>query len=117
MSYFDFDAVFNMDGQSYGVLPDVSQGDAPMQPTTATGNGYGYSVNSSWMDMLGGTLQSAVNYAILRDQQKIAQQTGYVGGNIPLQPTPQTQATLQNNRLLVYGALGIGLLLVLRGGK
>ena len=117
MSYFDFDAVFDMDGQSYGVLPDVSQGDAPMQPTTATGNGYGYAVNSSWMDMLGGTLQTALNYALLRDQQKIAQQTGYVGANVPLQPTPQVQASMANTRLLLLGALGIGLVFAMRGGK
>ena len=117
MSLLDFENMFDMDGASYGVLPDVSRGDAPMQPTTATGNGYGYAVNSSWMDMLGGTLQSAVNYAILRDQQKIAQQTGYVGGNIPLQPTPQAQASMANSRLLLFGVIGVGLVFALRGGK
>jgi len=117
MSYFDFDAVFNMDGQSYGVLPDVSRGDAPMQPTTATGNGYGYAVNTSWLDVLGGTLQAGVNYAILRDQQKIAQQTGYVGANVPLQPTPQVAASMQNNRMLLLGAVAIGLVFALRSGK
>ena len=117
MSLLDFESMFNMDGQSYGVLADVSNSDAPMQPTTATGNGYGYAVNSSWMDMLGGTLQSAVQYAMLRDQQKISQQTGYVGGNVQMQPTPQVAASMANNRMLLIGAVGIGLIFALRSGK
>jgi hypothetical protein len=114
---FDIDQIFDMDGRSYGVLPDVSRGDAPMQPTTATGNGYGYNV-SGLLDTLGGTLQSAVQYAILRDQQKIAQQTGYIGAQAgPVMPTPQAAASMANTKLLLLGALGIGLVFAMRGGK
>lgn len=114
----DFEQVFDMDGQSYGVYADVSRGDAPMQPTTATGLGYGYAPQPDWMSMLGGTLQTAVNYALLRDQQKIAQQTGYVGAQVgPLQPTPQQAASIGNSRILLLGLVGIGLVFAMRGGK
>lgn len=115
---FDIDQIYDMDGQSFGVLPDVSRSDAPMQPATATGNGYGYYVENDWLKMLGGTLQAGVNYAILRDQQKIAQQTGYVGAQVgPLQPTPQQAASIGNSRLLILGMIGIGVAFALRGGK
>lgn len=114
----DFESVFDMDGESYGVYADVSRGDAPMQPTTATGNGYGYAVQPDWMSMLGGTLQTAVNYALLRDQQKIAQQTGYVGAQVgPLQATPQQAASIGNSRILLLGLIGVGLVFAMRGGR
>lgn len=114
---FDLEQVYDMDGQSYGVLPDVSNSEPPMQPRTATGNGYGYSVDSSWLNALGGTVQAALNYALLRDQQKMAQQTGYVSVQTPLAPTPQVQASMQNSRILILGLIGIGALFALRGGK
>lgn len=114
----DLDQVYDMDGQSYGVYADVSRGDAPMQPTTATGLGYGYSVAPDFLSAFAGTLQAGVNYAILRDQQKIAQQTGYVGAQVgPLQPTPQQAASIGNSRILLLGLVGIGLVFAMRGGK
>ncbi|MFC4932954.1 hypothetical protein [Massilia sp. GCM10023247] len=106
-----------IDGESYGVNADVSRGDAPMQPTTATGNGYGYHVDNGWLNALGGTVQTALNYALLRDQQKMAQQTGYVSVQTPLTPTPQVQAQMQNSRLLVLGLIGVGIAFAMRGGK
>lgn len=114
---FDFSQVYDMDGESYGVLPDVSRSEPPMQPTTATGNGYGYHVENSWLNMLGGTVQTALNYALLRDQQKMAQQTGYVAAQTPLAPTPQAAAQMANSRLLVLGLIGVGIAFALRGSK
>lgn len=113
----DIDQAYDMDGYSYGVLPDVSRGEAPMQPTTATGNGYGYHVETNWLNVLGGTMQTALNYALLRDQQKMAQQTGYVSSQTPLAPTPQVQAQMQNSRLLVLGLIGVGIAFAMKGGK
>lgn len=114
---FDIDQL--MEGASYGVLPDVSRGDAPMQPTTATGNGYGYNVQSyDWLGAGLGTLNKALDYAIVRDQQKIAQQTGYLSGQAgPMQPTPQQAASIGNSRILLLGLIGVGLVFAMRGGK
>lgn len=114
---FDFEQAYDMDGQSYGVYPDVSRGDAPMQPTTATGNGYGYSTGDTWLNALGGSLQTALNYALIRDQQKMAQQTGYVTAQTPLVPTPQAAAAAANSRILLLGLIGVGVALAMRGGK
>ncbi|HBF50959.1 MAG TPA: hypothetical protein DDX04_12140 [Massilia sp.] len=88
-----------------------------MQPTTATGNGYGYNVDNTWLNALGGTLQTALNYALLRDQQKLAQQTGYVSSQTPVVATPQAAAQMQNSRLLMLGLIGIGIAFAMRGGK
>ena len=106
-----------MDGESYGVLADVSRSEAPMQPTTATGTGYGYTVDPGWLNMIGGTLQAGVNYAILRDQQKIAAQTGYVSAQTPLVATPQVAARQANSKLLILGLIGVGVVFAMKGGK
>jgi hypothetical protein len=114
---FDIEQVYDLDGQSFGVIPDVSRSEPAMQPTTATGTGYGYSVDNGWMNALGGTLQTALNYALLRDQQKMAQQTGYVSAGTPIVPTPQVAAQQANSRLLVLGLIGVGIAFAMRGGK
>ena len=114
---FDLDQVYDMDGQSFGVVPDVSRSEPAMQPATATGTGYGYTVDNGWLNALGGTMQTALNYALLRDQQKMAQQTGYVSAGTPLAPTPQAAAQMQNSRLLLLGLIGVGIAFAMRGGK
>lgn len=111
----ELDQVYDMDGESFGVLADVSRSEPAMQPTTATGTGYGYNVDNGWMNALGGTLQAAVNYALLRDQQKMAMQTGYVTAQAPLAPTPQVAAQMQNSRLLVLGLIVVGVAFALKG--
>jgi hypothetical protein len=106
-----------MDGESYGVVPDVSRSEPAMQPTTATGTGYGYSVDNGWLNALGGTVQTALNYALLRDQQKMAMQTGMVSAQTPLVATPQAAAAAANSRLLLLGVIGVGIAFAMRGGK
>lgn len=100
---------------SIGVLPDVSMSEPPLQPQTATGNGYGYTIDNGWLGAIGGLAHDAVNYAILRDQQKIAQQTGTVYAGTPLAPTPQLAAKQQNSRILLLGGVAVALALILRG--
>lgn len=105
-------------GYSEGVLPDVSNSEPATQPTTATGNGTGYYVdNSGFWSALNGTVQGALNYAIMRDQQKIAQQTGtmYTGPGNQVVATPQAVAQQQNSRLLLIGLLVVGAAFVLKG--
>lgn len=114
---FDISEAYDMDGESYGVYPDNAYGEPPMQPRTATGNGYGYDTGHTWLNALGGTLQSALDYALIRDQQKIAQQTGYTSVQAPMIPTPQVQASMQNSRMLILGLIGVAAIFALRGGK
>jgi hypothetical protein len=109
------DINFDMDGASWGVVPDVSNSEPSMQPTTATGNGTGYYVDNTWQNAIFGTLGQALNYAMLRDQQKIAQQTGTMYTGTPVTATPQLQAQMQNSRILLLGAVAIGLAFVLKG--
>lgn len=109
------DINFDMDGASWGVIPDVSNSEPAMQPTTATGNGTGYYVDNSWQNAIFGTIGQALNYAMVRDQQKIAQQTGTMYAGTPVTPTPQVAAQMQNSRILLLGAVAIGLAFVLKG--
>ena len=58
------------------VLPDVSQGEPDMSPSTPTGNGTGYyssptAQSSSWTDLA----KDALHWAITKDQAKYAQST------------------------------------------
>jgi hypothetical protein len=108
------DIGFGWDGASYGVLPDVSMSEPAQQSTTPTGNGTGYYVENGWLNAITGTVQTALNYAIVRDQQQIAQKTGFTTG-VPVVATPQATAAIQNNRLLMVGGLAIVALLLARG--
>jgi hypothetical protein len=109
------DINFGMDGASWGVTADVSNSEPSMQPTTATGNGTGYYVDNSWQNAIFGTIGQALNYAIVRDQQNIAKQTGTLYAGTPVVATPQAQAQMQNSRILLLGAVAIGLAFVLKG--
>lgn len=104
-------------GYSEGVLPDVSNSEPAMQPRTATGNGTGYYVDNSWWSALNGTVSSALNYAIMRDQQQIAQKTGtmYTGPGNQVVATPQAIAQQQNSRLLLLGLIAVGVLFAVKG--
>jgi hypothetical protein len=109
------DIGFNWDGNSFGVLPDVSMSEPAQQPRTATGTGTGYYVDNGWLNAITGTVQTALNYAIVRDQQQIAKNTGFTVG-VPVTATPQAQAAIANNRLLLIGGVGIALALILSRG-
>lgn len=53
------------------IRTDVSLGAPPEQPRDPTGNGTGQFMTSDWQGALFGGLQTALNYAIYRDQQKM----------------------------------------------
>jgi hypothetical protein len=108
------DINFNWDGASFGVLPDVSMSEPAQQPTTATGNGTGYYVDNTWQSALFGTIGQALNYALVRDQMQFGQKAGYTTG-VPVTATPQAAAAIQNNRIILIGAVAIGLAFVLKG--
>jgi hypothetical protein len=104
-------------GDGYdGVLPDVSNGEPPMQSDTALGNGSGYYVDNNYANGLFGTVQTALNYAIQRDQQKIAMAHapayGYPG--LPLAASPQAVQQARNSRLMLFLLIGAGVFLVAR---
>jgi hypothetical protein len=109
------DISFDWDGASMGVLPDVSMSEPAQQPTTPTGNGTGYYVDNSWQSALFGTIGQALNYALVRDQQQIAKQTGFTTG-VPVTATPQAAAAIQNNRILLIGGVGLALAFILTRG-
>jgi hypothetical protein len=109
------DINFDMDGASWGVLPDVSNSEPSMQPRTATGNGTGYYVDNTWLSAIGGAVHDAVTYAMVRDQQNMAQHTGTVYAGTPVVATPQLQAQMQNSRILLLGGVAIGLAFILKG--
>jgi len=98
-----------------GVLPDVSNSEPAQQPTTATGNGSGYYIDPSFSAGLFGSIQSALNYAIVRDQQNIAKNTGTVYAGTPLVASPTVAAQQANSRLLMLLLIGGGILLATRG--
>jgi hypothetical protein len=98
-----------------GVLPDVSNSEPAQQPTTATGNGSGYYIDPSFSAGLFGSIQSALNYAIVRDQQNIAKNTGTVYAGTPLVASPTVAAQQANSRLVLLLLIGGGILLATRG--
>jgi orotate phosphoribosyltransferase len=102
-------------GYSEGVLPDVSNSEAAQQPVTATGNGTGYYVDNGWLNLLGGTVQSALNYAIVRDQQQIAQKTGTVYAGVPLATTAAAATSAANSRILLLGLIAVGVAFAMKG--
>lgn len=113
MSALD-DINYNLDGVSWGVLPDVSNGEPPMQPMTPTGNGTGYYVENGWLNSLAGTVGQALNTVIQRENAKTQQQTAITSAGVQMQ-TAQVQAGLANQRMLLLGGMVLVVLLVLRG--
>ncbi|MES2367202.1 MAG: hypothetical protein V4563_15095 [Pseudomonadota bacterium] len=102
-----------MDG-STGEAPygDVSNGGPDEQPMTPTGNGTGYYIDPTQNSAMWGTLQQALNYAIQRDQQTMAQ--AHAVANNVIVPT-QAQATITANRQMVkYLAIGAAIYFLMR---
>lgn len=91
------------------VLTDVSFSSPPEQPNTPTGNGSGQFVSSDWQGAVLGGLQTALNYAIYRDQQKMT-----AVAQAPVQQAQlQTQvAQVQHNNTLTYVLIGAAVLAV-----
>jgi hypothetical protein len=72
-------------------------------------------VDNGWLNLLGGTLQTAANYAMVRDQQQMAVKNGYTMAATPLAPTAQAAAAMANSRLMLLGLIGVGLVFATRG--
>jgi hypothetical protein len=111
----DVDPYTSFGAGSYtGVYTDVSNSAPAEQPYTPTGNGSGVYVDSSSLGGFWGALEKGLNYAILRDQQKM---TAVYGPTMYPAGQAQTAAvSLQassNNKLLTLMMLaGAAYLLV-----
>lgn len=107
-----FQGAFNLNELLYGSdkpVPrdDVSYGSEPMETSTPTGNGTG---QFNWENLIGKTLETGLQYAIVRDQQKM-------GNFAPLgQPTTQQQVQVQGrqNNFLFFALCGLGVYLLVR---
>lgn len=105
----------DMEGASYSVpLPDNYYGSSSQQPTTPTGTGTGYYVDNTAWAAIGGAVDKALNYVLIRDQQKFAAEHGYSATPTPYTPTPQAAAAAANSRLLLLGLIGVGIAFAMR---
>lgn len=91
------------------VRTDVAWSSPAEQPSTPTGNGSGQFVSSDWQGAIIGGLQTALNYALYRDQQKMT-----AVAQAPVQQAQlQTQvAQVQHNNTLTYVLIGAAVLAV-----
>ncbi len=104
--YGEPDPVYSSFGAGgYAVVDtDVSYGSEPEQPSTPTGNGTGKFLSGGDSAGFWGTLQTALQYAIVRDQQKM---TAVYGPGMPApgqaSVTVQAQADRRMFTLLLIG--------------
>lgn len=108
----DYDSdPYNTLGAGGTVVQDVAWGAPAMETSTATGNGFGDFFDSKAGGALLGGLQTALNYAMFRDQQKYT-----AVANAPKQAVQQQVAVQQvrNNNLLLWAAIGAGLILLIK---
>lgn len=108
--YGDVDWFSQLGGYAAMPIPaDVSNGSPAEQPYTATGNGSGQFVTQDWQGALFGGLQTALNYALLRDQQKMT-----AVAQAPVQAAQlQTQVQqVQHGNMLTYVLIGAAVLAV-----
>jgi hypothetical protein len=98
--------VFGTGSYSSIVYNDVSNSSPAESPSTTTGNGTGVFVSGDAGAGFWNTLTGALNYAIVRDQQKMTQV-------YPVQTmTPQAQLSVQaqaSNRMLTLLMIGAGI--------
>lgn len=96
------------------VYTDVSMSSEDEQPYTATGNGTGVFMSADTQNGIFNLLGTALNYALLRDQQKM---TAVYGPQVAMSPQQAAQLSVQasgDRRLLMYAAIGLGLYLLVR---
>lgn len=97
------------------IYPDNSYGAADMTTSTPTGGGSGVFMDTGWQNGLFGMLQQGLNYALLRDQQKM---TAVAYNPVAqAQQAAQQSAIMQQSRnanLLVLLAVGGLVLLMVR---
>jgi hypothetical protein len=106
--YGDTDPIYSSFGAGgYAVVDtDVSYSSEPEQPSTPTGNGTGAFLSGSDSAGFWGTIQNALQYAIVRDQKKM---TAVYGPGMPVQGqasvTVQAQADRRMFTLLLIGGV------------
>ena len=108
----DYDSdPYNTLGTGATVLPDVSWSSPAMETSTSTGNGFGDFFDSKAGNFVLGGLNTALNYAIYRDQQKYT-----AVANAPQQAVQQQVAVQQvrNNNLLLWAAIAAGLIFLVK---
>jgi hypothetical protein len=114
VDYLSSMSQFNLDDYTAGAdnaspLSDVSNGDAPMQSYTATGNGTGAFLDTSAQNAIFGGLSRVLDYALRRD----AYQMG-----MPLNNAAATQQQVQIQRKQSNGMFlllcGVGVYLAVK---
>lgn len=91
------------------VNTDVSNSSPAEQPRTPTGNGSGQFVSQDWQGALFGGLQTALNYALLRDQQKM---TAVSQAPVQAAQLQTQQQQVQHGNMLTYVLIGAAVLAV-----
>ena len=91
------------------IYADVSQGSQDAQPYTATGNGTGSWIDPATTQSIFGFLEKGLNYAIIRDQQKM---TAVQAAPIMQAQAQATQYRATDNRVLMYAAMAAVVLYV-----
>ncbi|SFV12804.1 hypothetical protein [Pseudoduganella namucuonensis] len=94
-----------------GIYADNSQGAAPMTTYTPTGGGSGEYVSPALSNWFAGTIDKAMNYAMVRDQQKMS---GVATAPIRAVQTQAAQARATDSRLLFWLLIGAGVFYVVK---
>ena len=108
----DYDSdPYNALGAGGTVVQDVSYGAPAMETGTATGNGFGDFFDSKAGNFVLGSLNTALNYAMYRDQRQFT-----AVANAPQQAVQQQVAVQQvrNNNLLLWAAIAAGLIFLVK---
>ena len=108
----DYDSdPYNALGAGGTVVQDVSYGAPAMETSTATGNGFGDFFDSKAGNFVLGGLNTALNYAMYRDQRQFT-----AVANAPQQAVQQQVAVQQvrNNNLLLWAAIAGGLIFLVK---
>ena len=108
----DYDSdPYNALGTGAAVLPDVSWSSPAMETSTSTGNGFGDFFDSKAGNFVLGGLNTALNYAMYRDQRQFT-----AVANAPQQAVQQQVAVQQvrNNNLLLWAAIAAGLIFLVK---
>ncbi|WP_300758474.1 hypothetical protein [Janthinobacterium sp.] len=102
---------YNALGTGAAVVPDVAWSSPPMETSTATGNGFGDFFDSKLGNFTLNGLNTALNYAMYRDQRQFQ-----AVANAPQQAVQQQVAIQQvrNNNLLLWVAIAGGLIFLVK---
>lgn len=111
----DVDPYTSFGAGGYATVPtDVSMSSYDEQPYTPTGNGTGVFMTADQQNGGWQVLGQLLNYALIRDQQKM---TAVYGPAYQMPPQQAAQLAVQasgDRRLLMYAAIGLGIYLLVR---